>query len=367
VTVGNTNQIMAGAEVYGSDNDKIGTIADVGQSYFLVQKGFLFIKDLYLPTRTIARVDADRVYLNVTKREAEDMATEELPAEGDAWYGTSAAGMANRSTTGMTGTTTTTTDASMTTNRMATDAPVAATGTTRTDTTTRTTGVDRTANTSRSTETVRDGDTISVPVIEEQLRAGVREVEGGTARITKNVTSEQQSIDVPVQREEVYITERAVNRPATQADMDMMDREIEVPLREQEVVTSKQAVVTGEVEIRKETTTDTQRVTDTVRREEVHIDDVNNPRVHMEGGSRSSSMSSFSTDQRARHDAMSPAIRTRYASLNEQQRMQYDTKYPMRRGNDGSILDPDGDGENAFEELGKNITEGTNRPGNRNR
>lgn len=57
--------------------------------------------------------------------------------------------------------------------------------------------------------------------------------------------AEQQSIDVPVQREEVYITKRAVNRPAMQADLDMMDREIKVPRREQEVVTSKQVVVRG--------------------------------------------------------------------------------------------------------------------------
>ena len=288
MVMSNTNQIMAGAEVYGSDNDKIGTIADVGQNYFLVQKGFLFIKDLYLPTRTIARVDADRVYLNVTKREAEDMATEELPAEGDAWYGTTMSDAANRSTTGYTGTTSTTyttTDTDVTTNRMAVDTTPVVETTTRTDSVETT---PRATNTkARTTETVRDGDTISVPVVEEQLRAGVREVEGGTARITKDVISEQQSIDVPVQREEVYITERAVNRPATQADLDMMDREIEVPLREQEVVTSKQAVVTGEVEIRKEAVTETQRVTDTVRREEVHIEDANNPRVHMEGGSSS--------------------------------------------------------------------------------
>ncbi len=142
--------------------------------------------------------------------------------------------------------------------------------------------------TSRTADRVQDGDTISVPIVEEQLRAGVREVEGGTARITKDVIAEQQSIDVPVQREEVYVTERAVNRPATAADMAALDRDIEVSLREQEVVTSKQAVVTGEVEIRKDVTTETQRVTDTVRREEVEVSDARDPRIHIEGGSSAS-------------------------------------------------------------------------------
>ena len=56
-----TSSLAAGAEVYGADNEKIGHVADVGQNYFLVQKGWLFIRDLYLPTSLITRADADRV------------------------------------------------------------------------------------------------------------------------------------------------------------------------------------------------------------------------------------------------------------------------------------------------------------------
>ena len=94
---------------------------------------------------------------------------------------------------------------------------------------------------------------------------------------------EQQTIDVPVEREEVYVTERAVNRPATEADLNMRERDIEIPLKEQEVVTQKQAMVTGEVNVRKEVKRDTERVTDTVRREDVHVEDAGNDRVHVEG------------------------------------------------------------------------------------
>src|SRR5437588_454955 len=87
-----TTSLASGAEVYGVDSEKIGHVADVGQNYFLVQKGWLFIRDLYLPTNVIQRADADRVYLSVTKQEAEDMARDELPATGDAWYGTATTG-----------------------------------------------------------------------------------------------------------------------------------------------------------------------------------------------------------------------------------------------------------------------------------
>jgi len=130
----------------------------------------------------------------------------------------------------------------------------------------------------------QDDENIRVPVVEEQLTAGVREKQGGTARIVKDVREEQQTIDVPVEREEVYVTEHAVNRrPATEAELKAMDRDIEVPLKEQEVVPQKEARVVGEVDVRKETVTDTERVSDTVRREAVHVEDAGNEHVHVEG------------------------------------------------------------------------------------
>jgi uncharacterized protein (TIGR02271 family) len=245
-------RLVAGAEVFGADNEKIGHVADVGQNYFLVQKGWLFIRDLYLPTRLIAQADADHVYLSVTKQQAEDMARDELPASGNAWYGTE---------------TTATTGTGYTSDRVTDTAYGAADSTTDY-------GTDR---------EVRTGENISVPVVEEQLQAGVREKEAGRARIVKDVTEKQQTLNVPVEREEVYITERAVNRPATQADMAMREQEIEIPLKEQEVVTQKQAMVTGEINVRKETRRDTEQVTDTVRREDVHVEQTGDPNVHVQG------------------------------------------------------------------------------------
>ena len=247
-----TDRLVAGADVYGADNEKIGTVADVGQNYFLVQKGWLFIKDLYLPTSTIAQADGDAVYLSLTKGEAEQMGRDQLPTTDDAWYGTQR--------TGETG--------------YATDREVG--------------------------RTVNEDENISVPIVEEQLKAGVRETEAGRVRIVKDAREERQTLDVPVEREEVYVTERAVNRPATEADLSMRERDIEIPLREQEVVTQKEARVTGEVNLRKETVTDTERVTDTVRREDVRVEDAGSDRVHVEGerGMVGQGMGKTVTDQR---------------------------------------------------------------------
>lgn len=130
----------------------------------------------------------------------------------------------------------------------------------------------------------RDDENITVPIVEEQLKAGVRETEAGRAQIVKDVVEERKTIDVPVQREEVYVTERAVDRrPATEAELGMRDRDIEIPLKEQEVVTQKEARVVGEVNVRKEVKRETERVTDTVRREDVHVEDADSKHVHVEG------------------------------------------------------------------------------------
>jgi len=141
----------------------------------------------------------------------------------------------------------------------------------------------RAATQQTDNRTVREGEEISVPVVEEQLTAGVREREAGRFHLVKTVTEEQQSIDVPLQHDEVYITQTTTNRPATEADLAALDRDIEVPMRSQEAVVSKEAVVTGEVGIRKETVTETQRVSDTVRREEVHVEGTDGARIHREG------------------------------------------------------------------------------------
>jgi uncharacterized protein (TIGR02271 family) len=167
----------------------------------------------------------------------------------------------------------------------------------------------------------RDDEHITVPVVEERLKAGVRETEAGRARIVKDVREERQTIDVPVEREEVYVTERAVNRPATEADLSMREREIDIPLREQEVVTQKEAVVTGEVEVRKEVRRDTERVSDTVRREEVHVEGGESDRVHVEG---------LTEAQRRRFDTMGWDEQRRYAGMSAAEREAFDRDYDTR-------------------------------------
>src|SRR5918993_4058343 len=61
------SQIGVGDEVYGSDGDKIGTVAEVQSGYIVVEKGFFFPTDHYIPTSAIASASGGQVYLNTTK------------------------------------------------------------------------------------------------------------------------------------------------------------------------------------------------------------------------------------------------------------------------------------------------------------
>jgi uncharacterized protein (TIGR02271 family) len=117
---------------------------------------------------------------------------------------------------------------------------------------------------------------VRVPVREERLEVEKRPAELGAVEVRKTVTSEQQTVPVELTREEVHVEQRDVaDRPATEADLSGAFEEgtIRVPVRGEEAVARKEAVVTGEVVIDKTRTTETQRITDTIRKERVEVDE----------------------------------------------------------------------------------------------
>jgi uncharacterized protein (TIGR02271 family) len=114
---------------------------------------------------------------------------------------------------------------------------------------------------------------------EERLRANKETVEAGEVGLRKEVVSEQQTIDVPVRREEVYIERRPGSGAVTDEEIGE-DEEIRIPVHEERVNVDKETVVTGEVSLGKRTVQETRRVSDTVRREEAHIEKDGDIEVH---------------------------------------------------------------------------------------
>jgi uncharacterized protein (TIGR02271 family) len=121
-------------------------------------------------------------------------------------------------------------------------------------------------------ETMRSETDRTLQLREEELQARKQTVETGKVRIGKEVVSEQQTLDVPVTREEVTIDRRPVARTPADGSIGESNETIRVPVHEEQVSVEKRAVVTEELEIGKRKVQETKQVSGTVRREEARIE-----------------------------------------------------------------------------------------------
>lgn len=106
---------------------------------------------------------------------------------------------------------------------------------------------------------------------EEQLHVGTEKVQTGRARLRKFVVTEQQSVTVPVTREEVRVVREPV-APGETFDASIGDAQTDVVLTEERIVVSKETVPVERIRLETETVTDQQNVTESVRKEQVEFD-----------------------------------------------------------------------------------------------
>ena len=106
----------------------------------------------------------------------------------------------------------------------------------------------------------------------EMLRAVKQKVEKGEIRLRKDIVTENQTISVPVTREEVVVEGVSAGEAEPLSGSIGDEGEIRVPVSEERVNVVKEPVVTGEVRVRKRAVQDNQQVTDTVRHEQVRVE-----------------------------------------------------------------------------------------------
>jgi uncharacterized protein (TIGR02271 family) len=117
---------------------------------------------------------------------------------------------------------------------------------------------------------------IRVPVAEERLNVAKREAELGSVDIRKDVTRERVDVPVELRREEVTVDRVDVpDRPVAPGELDDAFEEgtIRVPVRGEQAIVEKEAVVTGEVVVDRDVTTERQTISDTIRKERVDVDE----------------------------------------------------------------------------------------------
>lgn len=107
---------------------------------------------------------------------------------------------------------------------------------------------------------------------EERLRVNKERVQTGEIGLRKEVVTETQEIEVPVEKERVTVERHAVEGEAVDGyAFDEASDEIRIPIHEERVSVDKEAYVTEEVDVNTETVTENERVSDTVRKERLDV------------------------------------------------------------------------------------------------
>lgn len=111
----------------------------------------------------------------------------------------------------------------------------------------------------------------------ERLRAYKEPDQVSEVSVHKEVITEQQTLNVPVTREEVVIKRRSLAEDASEAETPIGEGEdIRIPVREEKVNVSKEEIVTGEVEISKRKIKENRQFSDMVRHEEAYLENKDN-------------------------------------------------------------------------------------------
>ena len=271
MTTFDVNAILS-STAYDSDGDKIGKVEQVflddnsGEPTFLtVNTGLFGAKENFVPVKG-ARQDGDRVVLPYTKDVIKDApkvdADQHLsPAEEEELYRYYELNFEDGRTAG--------TDRNHTTAAAGT-AGVAGTAAADRDVTDR----DRAAvDQDRRDVAATAGDQASVVRHEERLNVGTQEREAGQARLRKYVVTDHETVDVPVEREEVTVERTPINDTNARVDNGTIgEEEVDVTLHEERPVVQKEAVAVEEVGLNKQTVQETQRVEADVRKEQVDVE-----------------------------------------------------------------------------------------------
>lgn len=123
----------------------------------------------------------------------------------------------------------------------------------------------------------------TMPLTEEHLKVGKRQVEAGGVRLRKVVRTENVNQPVELRREEIVIERVPGQAGAAAGGKQFQQEDIYIPLRREEAVVQKEGVVREQVRVRKTAQTEQQNVSEQVRKEDVEIEESGDAsRIHTE-------------------------------------------------------------------------------------
>jgi stress response protein YsnF len=118
-------------------------------------------------------------------------------------------------------------------------------------------------------------DSTSIPVVEENVQVGKREVETGGVRLKSRIIEKPVEENLRLREERVTVERTPVDREATDADLNnFQEQEIEIVEHAEVPVVSKEARVVEEVKLNKEVEHKDETVKETVRKTEVDVENL---------------------------------------------------------------------------------------------
>jgi uncharacterized protein (TIGR02271 family) len=218
-----TSKIKPGWTVIDALGENIGNVEFAQSNYILVSKGLIFPKELYIPLDAVDKVDATEGTVALNVHKGDIDETEWSQAPAESYGEVSG----------------------------------------------------------------RTADDAVLTAKEERVRTDKARKKTGEVAVGKRVVEQDVDMEVPVTREEVDVTRRRVDRPAGATDtFSADDGTIRVPVTAEEVSVRKEPRVVEEVVVSKRPVTETQRVSETARREEITVDEQGDARLHSDAATR---------------------------------------------------------------------------------
>jgi uncharacterized protein (TIGR02271 family) len=136
-----------------------------------------------------------------------------------------------------------------------------------------------TTNTGFNNTNMDQAGEVKIPIVEEELRVGKREVESGGVRVNTRIEETPVNEQVTLREETVDVHRKPVDRPLGDADLsNFQEGSFEVRERSEQAIVDKQARVVEEVHIKKNVEERTETIQDTVRRTDVDVDQIGTER-----------------------------------------------------------------------------------------
>lgn len=179
---------------------------------------------------------------------------------------------------------------------------------------------------------------ITIPVVEEELTVGKREVERGHVRVHTYIEEVPVEEEVRLRQESVTVERHPADRPATEADLETFAEEsMEFTETAEEPVVNRRARVVEEVTVHQDVEEHTETVRDTVRRTHVDVDQEGTRSATRVGG-----IETYDADFRQHHTSTFASSGGAYADYEPAYRYGYTLGTEERyRGRDWSALESD--------------------------